>query len=164
MLLMLSQLARQLGVALLAASLLAAPVLGSMPRCCQTGALAGGGNCCCGPKAEKGERPTCCQTSERSCCAEAKAAAAEEAPAEEATTDTSPAATNAPCSCKTISQQPAIVPDKDRIETHQKLCCVLAVVLIGGSALQLSAQCGWDTSQSVLPGVSLHKVYCRWTV
>jgi len=73
-------------------------------------------------------------------------------------------ATDAPCSCKTISQQPAIVTDKDRIETHQKICCVQAVAPLGGSASQLSVAVGWDTSQSELPGISRHKVYCRWTV
>jgi hypothetical protein len=157
---MLSQLARQLGVALLAGSLLAAPVLGAMPRCCQTGAVAGGGNCCCGPQTESEERPACCQAAERSCCA--KAAPVEEAPVVE-----SPAATNAPCSCKTVNQQPAIVVSKDRIETHQKhqkIYCVQAVAPLGGSASQLSVAAGWDTSQSELPGISRHKVYCRWTV
>jgi hypothetical protein len=162
---MLSQLARQLGVALLATSLLAAPVLGAMPRCCQTGALAGGGNCCCGPQTESEERPACCQSAERSCCA--KAAPVEEAPVEEAAVVESPAAGNAPCSCKTINQQPAIVTGKDRIETHQKhqkISCVHAIVPFGRSASQLSVAAGWDPSQSELPGISRHKVYCRWTV
>jgi hypothetical protein len=156
---MLSQLARQLGVALLAASLLAAPVLGAMPRCCQTGAVAGGGNCCCGPKTESEGRPACCQAAERPCCA-----SAEDAPAEDVPEDNSSVATDAPCNCKTISQQPAIVSGKDRIETHHKQSCVQAVVLIGGAASQHSVAGVWDTSQAELPGISRHKVYCRWTV
>lgn len=159
---MLSQLARQLGVALLAASLLAAPVLGAMPRCCQTGALAGGGNCCCGPQDESEERPACCQAAERSCCAESAAAPAEDVPA-----DNSSDATDAPCNCKTISQPPAIMLGKDRIETHQKhqkISCAQVAVPFGVTALQLSVAGIWDTSQSELPGISRHKVYCRWTV
>ncbi len=156
---MLTRLVRQFGVALLAVSLIAAPVLGAMPRCCKTGAIAGGGSCCCGPRTETEELPACCQETQRSCCAEAGKTTTTDSVANE-----SPRATDAPCSCKTISLEPAIVTGKDQVETHQKHSSVIAVARFCGTASQLAVAGAWVTHQVEPPDIALHKIYCRWTV
>ena len=144
-------------MALLAVSLIAAPVLGSLPRCCQTGEIAGGGNCCCGPRAEVEETASCCQSAERSCCAESE-------PEDTELAETTPAAEQAPCSCRAISQPPAIVSGKDRIESHENQLSVIAVAVVDGTAVQLNVASAWELHQVEPPGIALHKIFCRWTV
>jgi hypothetical protein len=153
---MLSNLARQLGLVLLATSLVTSPVLASRPRCCQTGAIAGGGNCCCGPREEVEELPSCCQQAERSCCAES-AGKVPSAPAEQT-------AGSAPCSCKTIHQMPALATAKDRLETHEQQLNVVAVSTVGVATSQLALSSVWELQQAEPPGIPLHKVHCRWTI
>jgi hypothetical protein len=152
---MLSKLARQLGMLLLATSLVTSPVLASMPRCCQTGAVAGGGNCCCGPREQVEELPSCCQQAERSCCATDEAATEAEI---------TPFAGSAPCSCKTIHRMPALATAKDRIETHEQQLNVVADATVGAATSQLSLSYVGELDQDEPPGIPLHKVHCRWTI
>jgi hypothetical protein len=159
---MLSKLVRQLGMLLLATSLITSPVLASMPRCCQTGAIAGGGNCCCGPREEVEELPSCCQQAARSCCA--KAADAKVVGKSQSDSVNSLSASSAPCSCKTIHQMPALATAKDRIETHEQQLNVVAVSTDGASTSQLALSSVWELQQAEPSGIPLHKVHCRWTI
>ena len=161
---MLSKLTRQLGMLLLAVSLVTSPVLGAMPRCCQTGAIKGGGNCCCGPRDDAEELPSCCQHAQRACCAEA---AADEVAANESAGDEAagfPVAGAAPCNCKTTSQMPALVPSKDKVETQENELYVVAVAPVAHATAQNSLSHIADHHQAEPPGLPLHKVHCRWTI
>jgi hypothetical protein len=159
---MLSKLVRQLGMLLLAVSLVTSPVLGAMPRCCQTGAIKGSGNCCCGPREEADELPSCCQHAQRACCAES---AANEAAAEaESNQADFPTAGAAPCNCKTTSQMPALVPSKDKVETQENELYVVAVASVAHATTQNSLSHIGDHHQAEPPGLPLHKVHCRWTI
>jgi|GEM_PF-2995991 len=152
---MVSTLARKLGIALLAISTIAAPVVGAQPRCCKTGALKGSGQCCCGPQAADSETPSCCQRETRPCCASED---------EEAEPLASPAFADAPCHCQATSQPLAIPSGKHGSEISLEKFVALAALpaLDDDSQQTLIAR----SHVPVVPrgGTSLHKVHCRWTI
>jgi len=169
---MLRALALKLCVVLLATSVVVAPVLGSMPRCCKTGAVAGGGNCCCAERqqadtaheakeaAEGEEAADCCAARPKSCCAEN--ATAIPPPVNDIATF-GRGAVESRCSCR-ITQPLAAVPgSKDRGESRDELS---AIPVSSGilAAAHFPAVTAAEHNERPLLRISLHKMYCRWTV
>ncbi|MEX0978025.1 MAG: hypothetical protein WDZ48_04190 [Pirellulales bacterium] len=157
---MLSMLARNVGVALLIVAVVTAPVWGSMPRCCRTGAIAGGGNCCCGPNRslEQADNAT---EEVRSCCAEKhRPTVVEDARPESAR----PATARPLCCCKASAPAPAVPPANaqmpaldeslslDTIINQTALTAPAAIAEVAGAEREDPLK---------LP---LRKIYCRWTV
>jgi hypothetical protein len=146
---MLAKLARSTGVVLLATCVAAAPVWATVPRCLKTGAIAGGGNCCCGPKRTSDATPGCCH--ERPCCAESQA-------------EPEPQTASSNCCCQRLSLAAAMVDGTDRLKLRDLEASystpheanVLPVVASGSAAGPASR-----ASPLKLP---LEQVYCRWTV
>jgi hypothetical protein len=150
---MLSLLPRYFGLALLVVSLATSPVLGSMSRCCKTGAVAGGGNCCC--ETERHASATANRESEapKSCCA-AEACPSEPAPAIESR-----------CCCQAGDRMPAVAASEaDRSASRfQKL---MTAVLPQACENPSHAAAEWlrVAASAESPPASLQKIYCRWTV
>ncbi len=151
---MVSTLARKLGIALLAISTIAAPVVGAQPRCCKTGALKGSGQCCCGPQAVE-ETSSCCAAEARPCCASED---------EESKPLASPAFADAPCHCKATAQPPAIPSGKHGSELSLEKFVALAAspAVTDDSRQTLIARSHVPVASR--GGTSLHKVHCRWTI
>lgn len=152
---MVTTLARQLGIALLAINMIAAPVVGAQPRCCKTGALKGSGLCCCGPKAADSEAPSCCDSEVRPCCAGED---------DESEPLASPAFADAPCHCKATSQPPAIPSGKHGSEISlEKFVALAALPALANDSQQALIARGHVPVAS-RGGTALHKVHCRWTI
>lgn len=159
---MLRSLAHQVGVALLAICLASAPVLGAMPRCCQTGAVKASGNCCCGAAASAEEPKSCCQQVERSCCA--AAADADEADTSPAESEFSLHAGPAPCHCQALVQPPALAASKDQTKSGIDPVSLHMPEAVAAHTAQLAVVRALNLRQAAPPGISLQKIYCRWTV
>ncbi len=153
---MVNRLVRKLGIALLAVSMIAAPVVAAQPRCCKTGTIKGSGQCCCGPKSAETAAPNCCAEKVRSCC--------ESTEHESANPEFSPALSDAPCHCKSDGQPPAIPGEKHRGESSlEQFVAVATLAPIVDTAQQaLVAHCHVQLETS--GGTALHKLHCRWTV
>lgn len=151
---MVSTLARHLGIALLAISMMAAPVLSAQPRCCKTGALKGSGQCCCGPQSTE-QVSSCCQSEARPCCANED---------EGSEPLTAPSFSDAPCHCQATGQPPAIPSGKHGSEISLDKFVALAAlpVLLDDSQQMLIARS--HVPLAARGGTALHKVHCRWTI
>lgn len=151
---MVSTLARKLGIALLAIATIAAPVVGAQPRCCKTGAIKGGGQCCCGPQASEPE-PSCCQAETRSCC---------DGEDESEPASAVPVLADAPCHCKSTSQPPAIPSGKHGSETSLEKFVATADLPAVVDASQQALIAHLHGPDTICGGTALHKVHCRWTI
>ncbi len=158
---MLSRLARHLGLAALIASLATAPVLAATPRCCNTGAIAGGGNCCCRVESEPLEiatpanESTCEEQAPRSCCAHSEPAI--EAP------EAAQLAIDSRCGCQIQAPLPAL-PGSDRAATRHKQSLVVVLPPEADDVAAVQIIQTRVAAQAEPPPSSLHKKYCRWTV
>ena len=148
-------LARTVGVALLIVAVISAPVRASLPRCSRTGAIAGGGNCCCAPDRSL-EQPDDATAEVRSCCAEKHRPTAPE--------DARPETAKPPCCCKATAPAPAVSPAGARMPALDESLVLDSVI----DQFALAAPA--DTTQvagSEREGPlkrPLRKIYCRWTM
>ncbi len=163
---MLSTLARKLGVVLLATSVVTAPVLGSMPRCTKTGAIAGSGNCCCAKRQAAEEAAGCQAPESKSCCAKGDVTPgpSPRQPAQKRHAAGPRHEVESPCTCKSAAPLPAVPAGKDRTETREEQLVVAVVAPAGTPTAQRAAAHAYEYNQVEPTRIPLRKVYCRWTI
>jgi hypothetical protein len=156
---MLSVLARNAAVALLIVAVVSAPVWGSLPRCCHTGALAGGGNCCCGPNrtlVEPDDATPDASDEVRSCCANKERPSA----AEKGISHTA----RPLCCCKASAPAPAVPPTSAPMPAADDSLALDSIINQTAFATPAAtAEVAGAAREGPLKP-PLRKIYCRWTV
>jgi hypothetical protein len=156
-------LARTVGVVLLATAVASAPVLAGVPRCCNTGAVAGSENCCCAAHRAAQENnelapaKSCCAAELPPCCQHSTAASGESSqPASR------PAALSSKCACDMSAPIPAVPGETERggqLSANWTIAASAAVAVMPAVAPSIA-----DDVPSEVLKIPLRKLFCRWTV
>lgn len=149
---MLGKLVRMLSVALLAASVVAAPVRAALPRCCHTGAIAGSDDCCCAAERQVEAVADCCVQPQKSCCASSDSQPQPPVPS-----------TKTSCHCELSSPTPAVPPQSTRA-VIRAAGLVAPLVVDQADCFRPQAALQLRTERTEPMKIPLHKVLCRWTV
>jgi hypothetical protein len=155
---MFNLIACRLLAAVLAVSIIGSPVVAGMSTCCRRtlgDAIKSEHACCCATKSQSAKgMGSCCAAdeAERPCCAKKRLALAQVSQAP------------APCCCKARQCLPAAAELRHRFDSrnsHFIAGWTVSSSSVGRSTVSSSPAL---SSTELLPGVSLQKLHCHWTV